>query len=42
MNIIRIQGEAERYQGIYYEYDRDSTPLGEGGMGRIFHGFRVD
>ena len=42
MNIIRIQGEAERYQGIYYEYDRDSTPLGEGGMGRIYHGFRVD
>lgn len=42
MNVIRIQGEPERYQGIYYEYDRDSTPLGEGGMGRIYQGFRVD
>ncbi len=42
MNIIRIQGEAERQQGIYYEYDRDSGLLGEGGMGRVFQGFRVD
>lgn len=42
MNIIRIQGEAERRQGIYYEYDRDGVLLGEGGMGRIFQGFRVD
>ncbi len=42
MNIVRIQGEAERYQGVYYEFDRDSSPLGEGGMGRIYHGFRVD
>lgn len=42
MNIIRIIGENERQQGIYYEYDRDSAPLGEGGMGRIYQGFRVD
>lgn len=42
MNVIRIQGDAERNQGVYYEYDRDSIPLGEGGMGRIFQGYRVD
>lgn len=42
MNIIRIFGETERFQGIYYEYDRDSAPLGEGGMGRIYQGYRVD
>lgn len=42
MNVIRIIGEAERQQGVYYEYDRDSAPLGEGGMGRIYQGFRVD
>ena len=42
MNIIRIIGDNERQQGIYYEYDRDSTPLGEGGMGRIYQGYRVD
>lgn len=42
MNIIRIQSEAEKRIGVYYEYDRDSAPIGEGGMGRIFQGFRVD
>ena len=41
MNIIRLQGDAEKRNGIYYEYDVDATPLGEGGMGRVFKGFRV-
>lgn len=41
MNIIKLQGNTERKQGIYYEYDVDATPLGEGGMGRVFKGFRV-
>lgn len=41
MNIIRLQGNAEKRSGIYYEYDADATPLGEGGMGRVFKGFRV-
>lgn len=41
MNIIRLQGDAEKRKGIYYEYDVDATPLGEGGMGRVFKGFRV-
>lgn len=42
MNIIRLQREAELRAGIYYEYDVDSKPLGEGGMGRVFKGFRVN
>lgn len=42
MNIIRLQGPAEKRAGIYYEYDADSQPLGEGGMGRVFKGFRVN
>lgn len=42
MNIIRLQGETELRMGIYYEYDSDSTPLGEGGMGRVFKGYRVN
>lgn len=42
MNIIRLQGAAELRAGIYYEYDVDSKPLGEGGMGRVFKGFRVN
>ena len=41
MNIIRLQGDAEKRSGIYYEYDADATPLGEGGMGRVLKGFRV-
>lgn len=41
MKIIRLQGDAEIRSGIYYEYDVDATPLGEGGMGRVFKGFRV-
>lgn len=41
MNIIRLQGNSEKRTGIYYEYDVDSTPLGEGGMGRVFKGYRV-
>ena len=41
MNIIRLQGNIEKRTGIYYEYDVDSTPLGEGDMGRVFKGYRV-
>lgn len=37
-----LQGEAEKRNGIYYEYDPDSTPLGEGGMGIVYKGFRVN
>ncbi len=42
MEVVTIQGELNRQQGVYYQYDRHSQPLGEGGMGRIFQGFRVD
>lgn len=41
MNIVRLQGDTERRNGIYYEYDVDAVPLGEGGMGRVFKGFRI-
>ena len=39
MNIIRFQGENP---SVYYEFDKDSMPLGEGGMGRIYQGCRID
>ena len=42
MNIIRLQGNEEKQNSIYYEYDVDAKPLGEGGMGRVFKGFRVN
>lgn len=41
MSVIKLQGEAESKAGVYYEYDTDSKPLGEGGMGRVFKGYRV-
>ncbi len=41
MNIIRLQGDVEKRRGVYYEYDVDAIPLGEGGMGRVFKGYRV-
>lgn len=41
MNIIRLQGDIEKKNGIYYEYDADVKPLGEGGMGRVYKGYRV-
>lgn len=41
MNIVRLQGDFEKRNGVYYEYDVDSLPLGEGGMGRVFKGYRV-
>ena len=37
-----LQGDFEKQQGIYYEYDPFSRPLGEGGMGVIYKGFRVN
>ncbi len=42
MNIVRIQGEAEKRKGIYYELDVDGPFLGEGGMGRVYKGFCVN
>ncbi len=41
MYVIKLQGDVEKRAGIYYEYDADSTPLGEGGMGRVFKGYKV-
>lgn len=42
MAIIRLQGQEEKASNIYYEFDASSSPLGEGGMGKVYRGFRVD
>lgn len=42
MLIKKLQGQSEKNKGIYYEYDAESRPLGEGGMGVVYHGFCVD
>lgn len=41
MVIVRLQGDAERCQGVYYEFDIQSKPLGVGGMGKVYLGTRV-
>lgn len=42
MLIKKLQGQLEKNNGIYYEYDAESDPVGEGGMGVVYHGYRVD
>lgn len=42
MSLYKIQGRAERLKGIYYEFDSDDEPLGEGGMGKVYKGRCVD
>ena len=37
-----IQGDFEKQEGIYYEYDPHSKSIGEGGMGVVYKGFRVN
>ena len=42
--LVRIQGISELQNQIYYDYDTDAVPLGQGGMGIVYPGrcFRVD
>lgn len=42
MAIIRLQGEAEKRRGIYYQLDSSDEPIGVGGMGQVFKGICVD
>lgn len=41
MLIKRIQGRAEKCNGYYYEFDMHSKPLGEGGMGVVYKGYKI-
>ena len=42
MSVIYIQGEEEKKQHIHYEVDTDLPALGEGGMGQVLRGVRVN
>ena len=42
MATIRLQGELERQKHIYYEFDSNDKPLGEGGMGKVYKGACID
>ena len=39
MATVRLQGDKEKRLGIYYEYNPSDTPLGEGGMGKVYKGW---
>ena len=41
MDIVRIQGDKERQNRIYYEVDFDIPPIGVGGMGQVYRGYQV-
>ncbi|MDE5734856.1 MAG: serine/threonine protein kinase [Duncaniella sp.] len=42
MAIVRLQGAKEKKEGVYYEVDTASTPIGEGGMGKVYAGKSVN
>ena len=42
MGLYRIQGNAEKRQGIFYEFDPQEEPLGVGGMGKVYKGFCIN
>lgn len=42
MAIIRLQTEAEKRKGIFYQFDTDMPPIGEGGMGKVCEGLCVN
>lgn len=42
MAIIRLQGDKEKKAGVYYEVDSSDTPIGEGGMGKVYKGKSVN
>ena len=42
MAIIRLQTETEKKKGIFYQFDTDTPPIGEGGMGKVCEGLCVN
>ena len=42
MAIKKLQGEKERSEGVYYEFDTEADVLGQGGMGCVYLGKRID
>lgn len=41
MAIIRLKGNSPQDRNVYYEFDTDTEPLGEGGMGKVYRGRQV-
>lgn len=42
MAIFKLQGNTEKQRNIYYEFNSEDIPLGEGGMGKVYKGRCVD
>ncbi len=42
MAVKKLQGQKERSEGVYYEFDTEADVLGQGGMGRVYLGKRID
>lgn len=42
MSLVRLQGEIEKRNGIYYQVDSSDEPIGVGGMGQVFRGLCVN
>lgn len=42
MAIRKLQGSKERKEGVYYEFDTEADVLGQGGMGCVYLGKRID
>lgn len=41
MSLTKLQSEEDKKRGVYYEVDT-SRSMGKGGMGQVYHGFRVE
>lgn len=41
MAIIKLKGNSAQDRNIYYEFDTDTEPLGEGGMGKVYRGRQI-
>lgn len=41
MAIIRLKGNSPQDRNVYYEFDTDTEPLGEGGMGKVYRGRQI-
>lgn len=41
MATIKLKGNSVHDKNIYYEFDTDTEPLGEGGMGKVYRGRQI-
>lgn len=42
MALVRLQSDVEKRKGIFYQFDTEEAPIGEGGMGKVCKGICVN